>query len=323
MLETGITVISGDHDAGVNDALVSIARRQLALLTREQALREVTTHQLRHLIRSGSLELVRRSVCRVAGAPESWEQSVLAACLAVPGAVASFRAAAALWQLEGFERDGIEITVPERERRRLAGVTVHDSCVDGPLHRSMRGPVPVTSVERTLCDLTAVTPQWQVEHAVDEALRRKLATLARLRAVAHDLAGPGRRRSTVMRDILEQRAPGYHPGESAPEKRVADLLVRAGLPEPVRQHWVKVGNRRYRIDLCYPEQGIAIEYDGWDHHKGRQAFDHDRARANDLVVTGLTVLRFTSKSGDQTIVDTVAAALARACVASGAHDATK
>ena len=42
--------------------------------------------------------------------------------------------------------------------------------------------------------------------------------------------------------------------------------------------------------------------------------DDDRARANELVMLGFGVLRFTSRSGDQTIVGTVTAALARACV---------
>jgi very-short-patch-repair endonuclease len=73
-----------------------------------------------------------------------------------------------------------------------------------------------------------------------------------------------------------------------------------------------VGGRRYRIDLCYPDAMIAIEYDGWDFHRGRQAFDKDRARANDLVVLGFQVLRFTSRSTDMVIVDTVRAARRRA-----------
>ncbi|MDQ1431149.1 MAG: hypothetical protein QOF40_1751 [Actinomycetota bacterium] len=118
----------------------------------------------------------------------------------------------------------------------------------------------------------------------------------------------------MIREILERRAPGYHPGESDPEKRIAELLVRAGLPSPTRQHRVRLGTRTVRIDLCYPSAKIAIEYDSWVFHNGRQAFDDDRARANELVILGFIVLRFTSQSGDQAIVDTVGAALARACV---------
>jgi very-short-patch-repair endonuclease len=151
-----------------------------------------------------------------------------------------------------------------------------------------------------------------VERAVDEALRRKLVRIPEIVDAASVLEGRGRLRCTVMREILERRQPGYEPGESAPERRISDLLVRAGLPEPKRQHRVPVGNRVVRIDLCYPELKIAIEYDGWEWHAGRRAFDEDRARANELVVLGYSVLRFTSKSSDQVIVDTVRAAIERA-----------
>jgi very-short-patch-repair endonuclease len=115
-----------------------------------------------------------------------------------------------------------------------------------------------------------------------------------------------------MRSILERRLPGYEPGESAPERRIFDLLVRAGLPTPVLQHRVQLGPRTVRIDLAYPEARIAIEYDGWDHHSTRTAFDHDRARANDLVLGGWTLLRFTSRTTDDQIVDAVDVALRRA-----------
>jgi very-short-patch-repair endonuclease len=298
----------------MDDRLRGLARKQLGLVSRRQALELLTADQIRRRLRTHALEAVRPGVYRIAGAPESWEQAVLGACLAVPGSAASFRCAAALWGLERFRRDLVEITVPERERRRLEGVIVHDSAVVGPLHRATVGVIPVTSPARTLCDLTAVETRWPVERAVDEALRKKLVTLRTLTRVAAALEGRGRMRCTVMREILEARAPGFHPGESDPELRIMKLLARAGLPAPMPQHRVRLGKRTIRIDLCYPEQKIAIEYDGWDHHRGRQAFDDDRARANDLVLLGFRVLRFTSKSTDQTIVDTVATALAGACV---------
>jgi very-short-patch-repair endonuclease len=82
----------------------------------------------------------------------------------------------------------------------------------------------------------------------------------------------------------------------------------------VQQHRVRVNGRTVRIDLAYPDALIAIEYDGWDFHRTRGAFDLDRARANELELLGWTVLRFTSASSDQVVVDTVRAALSRACV---------
>ena len=102
----------------------------------------------------------------------------------------------------------LEITVPARRGARLDGVVVHESAVEGPRHVAMLERIPVSSVARTLCDLTAVVRDWRVERAVDEALRRKLVTLRALAAVAEELAGRGRRRCTVIRDILEHRHPG-------------------------------------------------------------------------------------------------------------------
>jgi very-short-patch-repair endonuclease len=284
------------------------------LVATRQARRVVSTHELDTLIRTRKLEPVRRGVYRVAGAPETWHQLLLAACLARPGAYASFRAAAAVWRFEGFTADELEITVPGSNRARLEGVVVHESTVFGPHHLATETGIPVSSVARTLCDLTAVARPWAVERAVDEALRRRIVTLRSLARVARDLEGRGRLRCTVMRDILGYRAPGYDPGDSDPERRIAALLVRRGLPQPTLQHRVSVGAKRYRIDLCYPDQRIAIEYDSWGFHHGRRAFDADRARGNDLVILGYTVLRFTSKSSDDAIVDTVGTALLRASV---------
>jgi hypothetical protein len=221
--------------------LARTARRQFGLLTHAQVRRSLTTAQLKRMLATRRLEPVRRGVYRAAGAPESWLQQLLAACLASPTGVASFSAAAALWLLPDFEPDRLEITVPGTKRVRLDGVIVHESTVWAAGHVATKLGIPVTSVARTLCDLTAVARPRVVELAVDDALRRKLVTLDQLRTVADALDGPGRRRCTAMRAILADRLPGYDPGGSAPEVRLARLLVRAGLPAPVAQHrsrWV-------------------------------------------------------------------------------------
>jgi very-short-patch-repair endonuclease len=96
----------------------------------------------------------------------------------------------------------------------------------------------------------------------------------------------------------------------ANEMRVLRAIVSYGNPEPVQQHWVRLGTRRCRIDLAYPDFRVAIEVDGWDAHRSRTAFDRDRARENDLVVAGWRVLRFTSNSAPSEIGVTVDAALA-------------
>src|SRR6476646_2145422 len=108
----------------------------------------------------------------------------------------AIRSAAALWDLEGFTDDVVEITVPGSNRARLEGVIVHESTVFGPLHLGIVDRIPVASAARTLCDLTAVARPWMIDRAVDEALRRSIVDLRTLTRVAHDLEGRGRLRCT-------------------------------------------------------------------------------------------------------------------------------
>jgi very-short-patch-repair endonuclease len=308
---SGITQMGGARPAGVHPTITAIARRQHALISYGQLTGVISRSAVRNLRVTGELEPVRFGVYRVAGTPETWEQQVLSACLvAGDGAVASFRTAALIW---GFAYtaadDPLEVTTPARRRARIPGVSVHDSFILDGWHTTRRRSIPVTSPTRTLCDLTAVWKPWDVERAVDDALRRKLFTLKRLEAVFLDLAHRGRRRSTVMRAALEARLPGFDPGDSDMETKVLQWISSAGLPKPVQQHRVTVDGHSYRLDLSYPDLKIAIEYDGWDAHSRRTSFDGDRARQNPLELMDWIVLRYTSRSTKKVTVAQVEQAI--------------
>ncbi|MGZ8733935.1 MAG: endonuclease domain-containing protein, partial [Acidimicrobiia bacterium] len=88
-------------------------------------------------------------------------------------------------------------------------------------------------------------------------------------------------------------------------------VVAHGCPEPVIEHRLRLGRKKYRVDLAYPAAMVAIEIDGWEWHHTRAAFDGDRARANDLVAAGWTVLRFTSSTTDAEAAAHVTATLVR------------
>jgi very-short-patch-repair endonuclease len=47
------------------------------------------------------------------------------------------------------------------------------------------------------------------------------------------------------------------------------------------------------VDFVWPQHGLAVETDDWRGHRGRQAFEDDRARDAFLRLRGLEVLRFT------------------------------
>jgi hypothetical protein len=59
------------------------------------------------------------------GFPRTWEQQLMAACLALgPAAVACHRAAAELWKLDGIEPGVIEIYVPNDRIRPSSEVII-------------------------------------------------------------------------------------------------------------------------------------------------------------------------------------------------------
>jgi uncharacterized protein DUF559 len=296
-----------------DDKIDRIAARQHALVTaRQLAEAGIDGAARRHRVRSGRLVRERWDVFRISGAPRSREQSILAAVLAFgPGAVASHTTAAELWRFPNVQHERIELTSSRPHRIRLAGVRSHRTVAFLAEEHTVLDRIPLTTVARTLVDLSSLLSVAQLGVITDDALRRGTLSLRELqRSVAGIPGGPGRKPSRI-RSVLAQRIERYDPGDSGLELRVLRAIVAAGLPEPVQQHEVLVAGRRYRIDLAYPEHGLAIEIDGFDPHRFRSAFDRDRARANDLVVAGWTVLRFTSESTDVQVGTTVAAALTR------------
>jgi very-short-patch-repair endonuclease len=107
-------------------------------------------------------------------------------------------------------------------------------------------------------------------------------------AAAGLAAGRGARQARQAVALADPRA------ESPPESRLRVLLALAGL-SAVPQFTVRDGEGRFvaRVDLGFPEQRVAVEYDGlW--HADRQQFQQDRRRLNRLVSAGWTVLHVTA-----------------------------
>lgn len=288
--------------------LASLASQQDALVTRHQARDHLTRKQLEGRLASGRLVVVRRGVYRFAGAPRGRWHDLRAACLAAgPAAVASHRSAAELWALRGIVADRPEITVPAPMWVRLPGVRSHQSSRLPPCRVVSRDGIPVTTPARTLADLSGCVSPRFLAFLVDQSLRRKLTDLGTLREVHDELDGRVRGLDALLA-ALEARQPGYEPGDSRGELELAALLVRAGLPAPVHQHQVAAGGTVYLLDLAYPDRRLGVEYDGWEVHGTRSAFEHDRARDNALAAAGWTILRYTSGMSREQLMDAARAA---------------
>lgn len=290
--------------------LAAIAVRQHGLISRDQALRVLGEGRTRHWRVTGRLEAVRPGVYRLPGAPPTWQQGLLGAVLAAgPGAVASHRSAAALHGL--VDRVGPpELTAPSPRWVRLPGVRAHRTNCLPDHHRVVVTAVPVTSLARTVLDMSAVVPPERLGQLLDHAHRVRPTLVSELETCLDEVKARGRRRTAVMREILALRHEDDRPGGSNWEvARVRDLRA-AELGLLVQQHKVTVRGRVYYLDAAYPIEMVAVEFDTFHTHGARSSFDRDRRRDADLQLLGWLVLRATSTMTTLEILTMVRDALA-------------
>jgi very-short-patch-repair endonuclease len=285
--------------------LVTLADARSCGMSRDQVYRRVA---------SGRIRRCHPGVFALAGAPETWEQTVMAAVLAGgEGALASHTTAAALWVFPGAERERlIEITVDRPRLPRLAGARVHRSVHLTDDDRTNVVRIAVTSIPRTLVDLAAVRGLGWLARAMDDSLRRDRTTLQLVNECSERLGGaPGRRPSVVRLLVDERLSIGAGKTESWLERTVLGVLLDAGVVAPELQHSVAVDGTRYRLDFAWPAQRVALEVDGFGPHSSYAAFHDDRRRDLALQRVGWRVLHVTGETPVPQIVASVTAALAR------------
>ena len=279
------------RESSVDAELARIAARQHGVILGSEALALGLTHSgLTRRCNKGLLRRLHQGVYAVTSVPPSPKQTLFAACRwGGSGSAASHRAAAALWNLDGYQLDVIEISTPRRLNSKLvlahlAGpVSIEDLTeIDG---------VPVTKIERTLLDLSAVEDLDSLEEAVDCALRRRLTTVNRLQLRLRSESG--RHGIKKLRSILAERDDKGRPSASAFETRLNRLLLRSGLPA-MREYTIWDGGEFVaRVDFCFPDSKLIIEADGYRWHSGRRAWQRDRERRNRLTELGWTVIQAT------------------------------
>lgn len=251
-------------------------------------------HTIASRVSDGAWSRVHAGVYRLQPFPETWEASLLAAVKAAGyGALASHRAALVLWEMDGLRAAPVEITAPYSNRPIPRDVVVHRT------RRSMepseiRG-IRVTTAERTLLDCAALLPSMVIAKAVESAVRKRITTTDRLNGVLAAEGGRGVRGTRKLRWVIAQRVAETATG-SGSETELLFHIRREGLPEPVLQHEVVTAEGdRFLLDLCWPDQGKAVEVDGLDAHDSADALDSDLKRQNALMDLGIDLRRFSAR----------------------------
>jgi len=268
-------------------------RDQHALIERQQARHlGFSTRQIRARVAAGELQECHPGVYRSAASPVTFEQRLMAACLAAgPQAAVSHAAAAWLWGLLPRPPDHPSVTVPPHLRPRLKAVEVHRLTDLDPVRISYRHSIPCTDPLRTLVDLAAAADAETINAAIDRALSTRLVSGKALDAELGRRGARGRRGVRPLREALTDRGIVGAPRPSVLEWETVRLLDRWGVPIHGRE--IKAGpDDRYRLDfmLVYP---VTMEVDGYTYHWSPESKTYDEARRNRLRIDGLFLLVYT------------------------------
>lgn len=285
----------------VDARIADKARDQYGLISRTQALALGMSNSTMHRRLRDELWLhARPGVYRFAAVGLNPHQSLMAACLQIPGAVAYGRTAGWLYGLDGLGKSApspVELAV---ERTR------HPRCADVSIFRvrklkgewTRRDGIPVTHLPRTLIDLAELLPAKDAELALDSALRGRPGLKSWLKNVLaryspHCGGAPQR-----MRELLELR---QSPTDSGLELRFEQLLRDSGLPEPtyrspVHDEYGRIGS----IDYIWADYGIVLQTHGWQWHGHRQRWQVDVDQRRRLSVTNWKIVEVTRHDLERT-----------------------
>jgi hypothetical protein len=278
-----------DVDMDADAVLAEHARAHHGVFRGEHArLAGLSDRQIEERIRGRRWERLHRDVYRISGAPPTWVGDLLAACWAGGfRAVASHRSAARLHGLPGGTTQVVEISCPRWRRTRQPSLVVHETKLLAPRDITIIDGVPSTTAERTVFDMCGAVRLGMAELVFESALRRGLVSTSQMWRALDRLSRSGRPGGTNLRTLLQARDPRQAHTDSEMEVRVLQLLRAAGLPDPVVQYEVWDGSRFVaRVDMAYPDAGVAIEYDSDEFHSGRLATRRDRDRRHRLIAAG-------------------------------------
>ncbi len=246
-----------------------VARRQLIAAA-------ISEDMIRTRLRSRYLIPVHTGVYAVAHLGTIPLANETAALLAVgDDAVVSHLTAAVRWELIRHP-DGppIRLTTPHARLRR-DGIVVHRSrTLTNADIRHHRG-LPVTSPGRTVFDLAELRPLGETERALDEALARKLVTLAELHELAKRMNG--RSAAGIVTRLITWRTSNTG-SRTKWERKAAKAFVAADLP-PVEQNVWYLG---YQHDFLWRKHGVTLEIDGYPWHGTKTNMERDRQKESKL-----------------------------------------
>ena len=236
-------------------------------------------------------------VYRVTTSAETFESKCVAACSADPSIIVSGTAAGYLWGFRHVRQPTSPIVLVEHDRHPVsAAATIRRSNVIDDEDRVVRPDgIVIASPPRTWFDCARDLSDEQFE-AVTEWVLDRHTSMPTLWQVVRRLEARGRPGLARVRRVVSQRSTWQKPAGSKLELRVLRALERAGVPELVRQHPLRLANGVVvHPDGTDPSIKWAIEVDHVTWHGGRLDAQRDKTRDRGLRRLGWQVERVTDR----------------------------
>lgn len=233
-------------------------------------------------LRSVKWRQVVRGVWVDAQAPDTRQLRLLSLGLVLPPrAVVCGPTAAWVWGASVLADDDLDVHVlcPNGSRvRGRDGLRVSQGVLD-PADVVTWGPVRVTSAPRTAYDCLHRLARVDALVTVDALTHLGRPTMKELTEYVDRCDG-----MRGVRVVRQRLAEVEQLTESVMETRTRLVLIDGGLPRPTAQFVVSDGDGCFvaRLDLAYPSDKVAVEYDGAFHWTQRREDDRRRDRLRAL-----------------------------------------
>ncbi len=276
--------------------LAHLVARRHGVVTRAELLADGhTRYSIQRSVSNGELVVCHPGVYRVHTSPHSFEARCVAACLTDDQLVVTGPAAARLWRFRHVPAVEVPVVLTDHDRNPLSGpVGVRRSNVLSSEDRVERDDgIVVASPPRTWFDCARDLDDGRFEALTEWVLDQHCSVPTLWRTVRR-LDARGRPGLARVRRVMSTRSDWQRPAGSRLELRVLTALERAGLPELIRQHPLRLPNRvLIHTDGALPDLRWAVEVDHVTWHGGRVAAQRDKARDRGLRRLGWQVERVT------------------------------
>jgi len=269
---------------------IGIAARQGGCVRRDQLIDSgISPRTLDRMLTDGVLRHATADIYRIIPST-GWMDDVRAAVLALPGAVASHHAAAAVHSFPRL-RPIASVTVHTRTTHEFEGVVVRRAHDVAPSHLTTGADLSVTTPARTVVDLAAVLHPRHLQAIIQDLVLESKLDLDETSRVLSDVARRGKPGVKALREALETLGAGELP-MSALERKAWNMLVAAGITDGTREHPIPWDPMR-RFDLAWPAARLAVEWDSRRWHGALDRMTYDRRRDRAATLNGWVLLRFT------------------------------